>query len=59
MANSVINLKELFEGKLICVSCGKGIYQPFNCSYPPEENHYFICNNCGDRIHWDPVVEIN
>ena len=55
--NSTLFLDRLLSGEEVkCNICKKGIYKPFNPEC--EINHYFICNNCGSRFHWDPVVDI-
>lgn len=42
--------------KVICLNCKIGIYKPLNPS--ADFNHYYICNKCGDIVHFDPVVNI-
>jgi len=55
--SETVNLARLRAGEpVLCLSCHNGFYQPTN----PEAkvNHNYACDNCGDRVHWDPVVEI-
>lgn len=50
-------ISRLLDGeKITCFACHKGIYRPFNPAF--KINHSFVCDCCGDSIHWDPVVEI-
>lgn len=47
----------LIQGEeVVCEKCGKGIYRPFNPRF--KINHVYVCDNCGDSVHWDPVVDI-
>jgi hypothetical protein len=43
----------------LCPFCKKGHMKRCNPNYPARENHGFVCDHCGEHIHWDPVVEIN
>lgn len=41
---------------VVCKKCGQGIYKPFN---PDSKiNHAYICDNCGDTVHWDPLIVV-
>lgn len=40
--------------QVTCEKCRKGIYRPFNPK--AKVNHCYVCDHCGDGIHWDPVV---
>lgn len=47
----------LLDGEeVVCENCGKGIYRPFNPQF--KVNHSYVCDRCGDHVHWDPVVEV-
>ncbi len=49
-----VPLFDVIQGKeVLCVACKKGYYRPFNPAF--KINHSFICDNCGDRVHWDPI----
>jgi len=41
---------------VLCLKCGKGIYRPFNTT--PDKAHTFICDKCGDSIHFTPSVTV-
>ena len=50
-------IKRLRAGETVrCEECGKGFYRPSNPA--SDINHWYICDNCGAHVHWDPVVEV-
>lgn len=57
MKESKSLMSRLLKGEqVICKQCGKGVYKPFKPN--AKVNHYYICDNCGAQVHWDPVVDI-
>ena len=58
MGRGAAFLYELLRGEeVLCVACKKGHYRPFNPAF--KINHSFICDNCGDRVHWDSVMDFD
>ena len=49
---------ELLRGQTVkCQKCKCGVYRPVN----PDavKNHYFVCDNCGTTVHFEPIVEVD
>ena len=56
--SSISCVEALLEGKdMLCTKCKQGHYRPFNPKF--EINHSFVCDICGNSIHWDPVVDVD
>ncbi len=51
-------IDRLLDGeKVICEACVKSYYKPLNPD--AKVNHYYKCPECGNTIHFDPVVDID
>lgn len=50
-------IESLREGKrVLCRECHEGYYAPFNTDNPSQA-HTFICDKCGARVRFEPVVD--
>ena len=59
LEKEIIEIDSLKEGKSVtCKKCNKGHYYPFNCT-DPSKAHSFVCDNCGDTVRFEPVVDFD
>lgn len=49
-------LLETNKGEMECPVCHTGKMKPLNPAH--EVNHYFICENCGERLIIEPDVTV-
>ena len=49
-------LLETNKGDMKCPICHTGKMKPLNPAH--EVNHYFICENCGERLIIEPNVTV-
>lgn len=58
MMNTSMSLADrILTGQEVkCEKCGKGIYKPFNPK--AERNHTYVCDKCGNTIHFIPDATV-
>ena len=49
-------LLKTIKGEMECPVCHTGKMKPLNPAH--EVNHYFICENCGERLIIEPNVTV-
>lgn len=49
--DKVLNPRTKSSDRIVCDSCGKGIWIPLNPYY--DINHGFTCSNCGAHANFD------
>ena len=52
--DKVLNPRTKSSDRIVCDSCGKGIWIPLNPDY--DINHGFTCSNCGAHANFDCVA---
>ena len=52
----LLDLLDKEHKEVNCLKCKVEIYLPLNSE--SEKNSYFLCNKCGNAVHFDPIVII-